>query len=122
MIGAIAALLLCQLIGEVAVAALGLPVPGPVLGMVLMFCALAIRRDVPEPLEATAEGMLRHLLLLFVPAGVGILLHVARIKTEWTAILIALLVSTWATIAVTALVFRWAAGTADTPEDEDVPS
>jgi len=106
LLNALAILLVCQLIGEVIARGAGLPVPGPVLGLVLLFAGLAVRGEIPTALQETATGLLRHLSLLFVPAGVGIMLHVARIRSEWLAIIAALILSTLLTLAVTALVFR----------------
>ncbi|HMA16514.1 MAG TPA: CidA/LrgA family protein [Kiloniellaceae bacterium] len=106
MLAAITALLLCQLIGEAAVRLAALPVPGPVLGLVLLLAILALRRGVPGTLESTAGGLLKHFSLLFVPAGVGVLQHLPRIEAEWLAIAAALLVSSVATIVVTAAVMR----------------
>lgn len=113
MIGALATLLVCQLAGEAIVRATGLPVPGPVLGMLLLVAALAIRGAIPTPLRNVANGMLQHLTLLYIPAGVGFMLHIARIKAEWETILAALFVSTILTIIVTALVFKWVARLTD---------
>lgn len=106
MLAAITALLLCQLIGEAAVRLVDLPVPGPVLGLVLLLVVVALRRGVPASLESTAGGLLKHFSLLFVPAGVGVLQHLPRIEAEWLAIAAALLVSSVATILVTAVVMR----------------
>ncbi len=106
MLPSLTALLLCQLIGEALVRFLGLPVPGPVVGLVLLFSFLALRRSVPDSLNRTATGLLHHLSLLFVPAGVGVLQHVDRISAEWMAIAVALLVSAVSTILVTAVVMR----------------
>jgi holin-like protein len=106
MLPALTALLLCQLIGEAAVRLIDLPVPGPVLGLVLLLATLALRRGVPGSLESTASGLLKHFSLLFVPAGVGVLQHLGRIEAEWLAIAAALLVSSVATIVVTAVVMR----------------
>ena len=106
MLTALTALLVCQLIGEAAVRLVGLPVPGPVLGLVLLLAFLALRREIPAALETTAGGLLKHLSLLFVPAGVGVLQHLARIQAEWLAIATALLVSSVATIVVTAVIMR----------------
>lgn len=100
-------ILLCQLIGEVIVGALGLPVPGPVLGMVLLFAYLVIRGDVPDALEDTAGGLLRSMSLLFVPAGAGVILHVKLLGQALLPLGLSLIVSTLATIAVTALLMRW---------------
>jgi putative effector of murein hydrolase LrgA (UPF0299 family) len=98
-------LLLCQLAGESVVRALDMPVPGPVLGTVLMLAFLALRRKVPESLDKTSHDLLANFSLLFVPAGVGIILHVQRLEAEAVALLTALVVSTALTIAVAALVF-----------------
>lgn len=106
MLPALTALLLCQLIGEVAVRLLEIPVPGPVLGLVLMLAVLALRGGVPGNIQMTAGTLLKHFSLLFVPAGVGVLQHLARIEAEWLAIAAALLVSSVATIVVTAVVMR----------------
>ena len=106
MIAALAALLFFQLLGEALVRLAHVPFPGPVLGMLLMFAALAFRREVPAELRNACNGLLGHLSLLFVPAGTGIMLHFARLRAEWLPVVAALFVSTLLTIAVTATVFR----------------
>lgn len=68
-----------QLVGEVVVRSLGLTIPGPVVGMVLLFLVLQVRRPPASAnLFRAADGLLKHLQLLFIPAGVGVvtLLHV----------------------------------------------
>jgi len=68
-----------QLAGEVVVRSLDLTVPGPVMGMVLLFVVLQLRRPpATANLFRAADGLLEHLQLLFIPAGVGVvtLLHV----------------------------------------------
>lgn len=107
----IALLLLCQLTGEVFVVWTNLPVPGPVLGMILMFVGLVVRGGVPEGLGRIADGLLSYLSLLFVPAGVGVMLHIAMLRGEWLAISVALVLSTVLTVATTGLLMtalmRW---------------
>jgi holin-like protein len=103
MLVALALLLACQLVGEVTVLALGLPVPGPVLGMLCLFLGLALRGGPSETLESTATGLLGHLALLFVPAGVGVMAHAHRIADEWLPIGTALVGSTLIGLAATAL-------------------
>ena len=98
-------LLLCQLAGESLVRAADLPVPGPVLGAVIMLGFLGLRRGVPENLGRTSHDLLANFSLLFVPAGAGIILHVARLEAEALALIAALIGSTALTIAVAALVF-----------------
>ncbi|AWK86692.1 CidA/LrgA family protein [Azospirillum thermophilum] len=104
MLGSLTILLICQLVGELAVRLTGLPVPGPVLGMVILFAGLLARGHVPHPLQDAAAGLLRHLSLLFVPAGVGVMVHAGRLEAEALPIVIALFGSTLFGIAVTAKV------------------
>lgn len=104
MIGTIALILVFQLAGEVLVRLLGLPVPGPVAGMLLLFVALVVRGSIPDEVSAFANGLLSHLALLFVPAGVGVIVHAERLSGIWPAVLVALIVSTLLAVAVTALV------------------
>ena len=104
---ALALLLAFQLIGEAATFALALPVPGPVLGMTLLLAAVALRRELLARMKPTTGTLLTHLSLLFVPAGVGVMVHGARIASEWLPIVVALLASTALAIVVTALVIQW---------------
>jgi len=110
----------CQLVGELATRALQIPVPGPVFGMVLLFCLLLARGRIPQDLATAADGLLNHLSLLFVPAGVGVMLHFALLADDWAAIGAALLFSTMLTIAVTGLMMSWLGGAAnDSASDSD---
>ncbi|GAB4354344.1 MAG: hypothetical protein Kow006_20050 [Gammaproteobacteria bacterium] len=103
----LALLLSCQLAGEVIALYLQLPVPGPVFGMVILFIGLLVKRGVPSGLARTAEGLLEHLSLLFVPAGVGVLLHVSLLADQWAALSVALVISTTLAIVVTAWLMKW---------------
>jgi holin-like protein len=96
-------LLLCQLVGEVLVVTTGAPLPGPVLGMALLFLGLVLRGETPDGLGRVADGLLAHLSLLFVPAGVGVMLHIAMLREEWLAVLAAVVLSTLLSVAVTGL-------------------
>jgi len=107
MLASITLLLVCQLIGEILVRLTGLLVPGPVIGMLLLFMMLLIRKGVPAPLQATAAGILDHLSLLFVPAGVGVIVHLPLIAAEWPAIAASIIASTVLTMIVTAKVMTW---------------
>lgn len=113
-------LLVFQCAGEGTARLFGLPVPGPVVGMLMLFTALLFRKRVPESLGAAADGLARHLSLLFVPAGVGVMLHFARLAEDWVPIVAALLVSTVLTLVAAGWTFsalkRWAL------PDDDVPS
>ena len=67
MIAALANLLVFQLVGEAVVVALHAPVPGPVVGMALLLLTLMARPAWLAALMPTAQGLLQHLSLLFVP-------------------------------------------------------
>lgn len=100
-------LLLCyQLAGEALVLALGLPLPGPVLGMLLLLLTLMLRHSTAARVEGAAEGLLGHLSLLFVPAGVGVMVHGQRLGGEWLPIIVALVVSTLLTLLAVAFTMR----------------
>ena len=106
MLGSITVLLLYQTIGEILVLVLGVPIPGPVVGMALLFVTLLVRGEAPAPLREAAERLLSHLSLLFVPAGVGVMLHFERLGTAWPAIVLALVASTVLTLGVSAVVMQ----------------
>ena len=106
MLNGFLALLLCQFVGELLVLITGMPVPGPVVGMVLLLVVLVIFKRTPDSVRLVSEGLLRHLALLYVPAGVGLMVHLEMISQYWLAILVALLVSTFVTMLMTVLVFR----------------
>lgn len=110
MIAALTWLLLYQLTGEILAHVLALPVPGPVIGMALLFLTLVVRgqseRPIPKALEQTASTLLQHLSLLFVPAGTGVMLYLQLIVDEWLPISVALVVSTLGAMTVTALILR----------------
>jgi putative effector of murein hydrolase LrgA (UPF0299 family) len=112
MIAGIAVILACQLVGEVVARGLGLPVPGPVLGMALLFGVLVIAGRV-APVQAGVAGaipvgrvLLAHLSLLFVPAGVGVVGNLDVLAAEAGVIAVALVVSTVATLVVSVVTFR----------------
>lgn len=106
MLNALTLLLAFQLTGEVIARGLDLPVPGPVLGMALLFLTLVLRGGPGEELKQTSGTLLQHLSLLFVPAGTGVMLHLHRLQDEGLALVAALIVSTLAGMAVTALVLK----------------
>ncbi len=110
MITALTWLLLYQLAGEVLARVLSLPVPGPVIGMALLFCTLVIRghtgRPIPQSMHHTTNVLLQHLSLLFVPAGTGIMVYLQLIADEWLPITTALIISTLGGMAVTALTLK----------------
>ena len=106
MLNALAVLLVFQLIGEVLVQWLKVPVPGPLIGMLLLFAGLTARGSVPNGLHDTANGMLQHLMLLFIPAVTGVIVYFERLGNDWMPFVVASIVGTGVAITVTALTLR----------------
>jgi holin-like protein len=105
MLAAIVALLVCQLTGEAVVRSIGVPFPGPVVGMILLFVLMLVRAPLPATLGNTADGLLQHLSLLFVPAGVGVVQHLELLSGAGVQLLAVVVLTTLIALAVTALVF-----------------
>lgn len=99
----LALLLAFQSVGELIARGLSLPIPGPVIGMILLLLALRVPL-VREPVAACANFLLTHLSLLFVPVGVGVMTHLDLVSQYGGRMLVAIVLSTWIGIVVTALV------------------
>ena len=102
----LAILLMFQFAGEMMRAVTGLPVPGPVIGMVLLLIALLAKLPVPAGIHATSRKFLAYLGLLFVPAGAGVVTRLPMIGAHWLPIVIAVVGSTIITMVITAVVMR----------------
>jgi holin-like protein len=118
MLSALTQLLIFQLTGEIIARGLNLPVPGPVIGMLLLFVALVLRGGPGENLKTTSQNLLQHLSLLFVPAGAGIMVHLHRVTAEWLPLLLSLLISTLATLVITALAMKLCQRSPATPGEK----
>lgn len=117
MIASLSLILLCQLAGEVFVRGLGLPMPGPVIGLLLLLVLLLARDRFKilargplqqDGVENASRGLLAHLSLLFVPAGVGVVQKLDLIAEHGIAIIVILAVSVVVTLLVTVATFRLA--------------
>lgn len=106
MLEALAVLLVFQLIGEALVQWLRIPIPGPLVGMLLLFAALIARRGVPDSLRDTSNTLLQHLMLLFVPAVTGVVVYFEQLGEDWVAFAVASLLGTAISLAVTAVTLR----------------
>ena len=107
MVRALMVLLLFQLAGTILQEALGLVIPGAVLGLVMLLAWL-IWRGGPSPhLQNTAQGLLKNLGLLFVPAGVGVVTQLQVLRQNLLAIAVAIPVSTLLGLLVTGVLMNW---------------
>lgn len=109
MVQSLTLLLVCQLAGEALARLTGLPLPGPIVGMGLLFVVLTCWRRPPERLGVAADGLLEHLSLLFVPAALGIIDQRELLARHGLTLAAAVVVSTLLTMVVTGLVFKLAA-------------
>jgi holin-like protein len=116
----LALLLLCQSAGELLARGLHLPLPGPVLGLLLLWALLTVPA-VRTPVAAVAEPLLAHLSLLFVPVGVGVVAHLGLVAQYGGRIVLTLVLSTVIGMVVTALVLRALLGTDATHAAQDAP-
>lgn len=95
-----------EVAGDMCQQLMGLPIPGPVIGMALLLLALILRGGLPNGLERAATGLLSYLSMLFVPAGVGVMAHFKLIRAEWPALLGGLVGSSVLAVVATALTMR----------------
>ena len=100
-------LLLLQTIGEILVRLLSLDVPGPVVGLLLLLASLPLLPALERPVGESADLLLAHLSLLFVPAGVGVIAHLGRLDGAFLGVAATILISTVAGLLVTALVLQF---------------
>lgn len=98
-------LLVFQSIGEVLARGFALPLPGPVLGLMLLLVALRFPL-VREPVGECADFLLSHLSLLFIPVGVGVMTHLALLSQYGGRMLFVIVLSTWIGMGVTVLVLH----------------
>lgn len=114
MIASLSLILLCQLTGEVIVRGLGLPMPGPVVGLIILLLLLLARDRFAlfargplqgDGVEGASRGLLAHLSLLFIPAGVGVVQKLDLLAEHGVAILLILAVSVVITLLVTVTTF-----------------
>jgi putative effector of murein hydrolase LrgA (UPF0299 family) len=114
MIASLSLILLCQLAGEVIVRGLGLPMPGPVVGLLFLlllllardrFVALARGPLQQDGVENASRGLLAHLSLLFVPAGVGVVQKLDLVAEHGIAVAVVLAISVVVTLLVTVATF-----------------
>ena len=95
MLKAFIVLLLFQLLGETLVGLARIPIPGPVIGMLLLWIALHIKNGASAELSQLSQNLISHLSLLFLPAGVGLFFLPPSIQKYWPAVLGAMVVGTF---------------------------
>ena len=97
-------ILLSYLLGCFVAALIGNFVPGSVIGMILLFCALSLKWVRPGHVKKVSMFLLDNMMLFFIPVGVGLITSYTLLSRYMLAIIVASLVSTVLVIAVVGLV------------------
>jgi holin-like protein len=100
------ALLSCQAAGEVIRQISGIPLSGPIIGMIMLLAALTVRGGASDEFCRSVQTTLGYLSLFFVPPGVGVMQHLQLLRAHWLPMLLALIVSTALAMVSGALVMR----------------
>jgi holin-like protein len=104
MLNSLLTLLVCQMTGELVARAAHVPIPGPLLGMLLLFAWLLLRGGPSPELDRFSRDLLSWLALLFVPAATGLVGGLNQLAADWWRIALAIVGSTVAGLATTAWV------------------
>ena len=100
----------CQLLGEFIQRALGLPLPGPVIGMLLLFIGLCIHGNVPKDLEIGSQRLIELLPMLLMAPAAGVLFLGAGFADQWPAFIAAVTLGTVSTLVFCGLLIRFLHG------------
>jgi holin-like protein len=110
MLNALTLLVSCQFAGEILARGIGLPIQGPVVGLLILLVGLMVRGRPGPSLTNTATGLLANLGLLFVPAGVGVVTQLGVLGRNWLPVAVSILVSTFLGLMVAGWVMQRFAG------------
>ncbi|MBU3725180.1 MAG: CidA/LrgA family protein [Burkholderiaceae bacterium] len=106
MIRGLVYILLFQGLGEIISKALALPIPGPVIGLLLLLATLVVRDRLDPDLDQVASTFSQHLGLLFIPAAVGVVMFVPKLREHGLTISLILAASVGLAIGATAFTLR----------------
>lgn len=106
---AFAVLVVCNAAGGFAASLLRLPVPGTVIGILILLAGFGVAGRIPEPVRRLAVFLLRHLNLFYIPAGVGVMAYAGLVRQDLIPIVAALVGGTFAALVAGAFAFQWTA-------------
>ncbi len=114
MLKSIFIIFLFQLIGETIQKYFDLTVPGPVIGLILLLLTLIVLKgtksiyikNTKEEISSTSNYITSYLSLLFVPIGVGVVMHLSYLEKNYIPVLAVIFISTTLTIGFTALLME----------------
>jgi holin-like protein len=111
-------LVACNAAGGLLASVLHLPVPGTVIGILILLGGLAAYGRVPQPIRRVAEFLLYHLNFFYIPAGVGVMVYAALVRQDLLPIVAALIGGTCLALIAGALAFHWTAKLTGNAPDE----
>ena len=94
------------LLGELLAGSLNLPIPGNILGMIILFVLLCTKIVKVDNISNVTNFLLNHLAFFFIPAGVGLMTSIGIIKSTWLQLLIVCLSTTTIIIGVTGIIVQ----------------
>lgn len=108
-------ILLFQLVGEVIQKFFSLVIPGPVIGLIfLLFTLIFLRRvkvknilHVKKDVMSTGTAITSYLSLLFVPIGVGVVMHISYLEKNLYQVLGVVVIGTMLTVGLTAKLMEY---------------
>jgi len=77
-----------------------IPIPGNVIGMIMLTISLKIEIIKLDSVRPAAEILVKNMAFLFVPPGVGIMIYFNLIKREFIPIFLSYILSTLAVLYI----------------------
>ncbi len=93
--------------GQILQTLFHLPIPGAVIGLILLFLALQAGVIKVEMIEDVCEFLLSNMSFLFIPAGVGLMTSFEILKGKWLAFGVILVISTLLVWIVAAYIVKF---------------
>ncbi|WP_053955238.1 CidA/LrgA family protein [Inediibacterium massiliense] len=88
-------------LGERIHTTLSLPIPGSILGMLILFMLLVFNIVKLEWVENCSDFLLKHLAFFFIPSGVGLIAALELLKKNWLPLSVIIFVSTIIVMGIT---------------------
>lgn len=104
--------------GKIISNLLNLPVPGSIIGMILLFVLLTSHIVKVEKVENLANFFLDHLAFFFIPASVGLMTSFVSLKGSIFKIILLCILTTIIVIAVTGITVQFICNRKSVKEDK----
>jgi holin-like protein len=102
-----------QLLGEAIQKIFEINIPGPVIGLILLLLSFIIfskklthSKKIIKEISVTSNQIINYLSLLFVPIGVGVVMHINYLGDNLFKIFSIIIIATLATLVFTAFVME----------------